>query len=888
MMTGTLGHYRILRPLGSGGMGEVYLAEDTKLGRQVALKTLPPELTADGGRRERFEREARAVASLNHPSIVTLHSIDQVDETPFITMEYVDGKPLRELIPKQGLPLDRLLKIAIPLADAVGAAHQRGILHRDLKPANVMVTGDGRVKVLDFGLAKLQEDVRSTEALPTQDLTGEGRIVGTVAYMSPEQAEGKTVDQRSDVFALGVLLYELGSGQRPFTGDTSLSVLSSILKDAPRPIAELRPDLPRDFTRIVRRALNKDPEERYQSAKDLRNDLHAVQDDLTSGELARPTTTATPLTRRTLTPMTLAALAAAAVAVAVAIWALTTRSASVNPATSRVAESWTPVRLTSSGEVRNLAAISADGRYVAYPQVSPGGQSLWLRQIATNSEAVVRPPERAGIDGVAFSRDGSFIYYSTYPAGDNAATLYRVPAIGGAPQRILFNLDTAVTFSPDGARIAFVVDYPSEARSAVEVANADGSGRRALAELKRPNRFLVQARPAWSPDGSTVAISVIDGPGQAVALVDATTGAIRVLGEKRWSAAGSAEWLPGGRELIAALRDTGAANNQIWRIDPANGAASSMTRDLFNYADLGVSADGRSVVAVAGLGESTLWTAAANEVSAMQQASTGAADAEGAQGVAWTGDGGFIYVSRASGNLDLWNLDPKTGTRRQLTSDPADDVQPVQSPDGRSLAFVSTRDGGQRIWVMNVDGTEARAVTTGPTDSFPSWSPDGASILFFAASTTHRVSARGMDARALTNHWPARTGESARTFVARSISREGLVAGYEEVDPTRGGGWRLSYAPLDGSAPVTLLEPTQGSVLVPLAWSPDGRAIDMLRPPGNIWRYPIDGRPGFRLTDFSGPGITRSFAWSPDGQRLLVSRGENKADVVLFKRAEAR
>ena len=193
MLTGTVGHYRIVRLLGSGGMGEVYLADDTKLGRQIALKVLPPELTADAGRRERFEREARAVAALNHPSIVTLHSIDQADATPFLTMEQVDGKALGELIRKSGMPLDRLLKIAIPLADAVGAAHQRGILHRDLKPANVMVTADGRVKVLDFGLAKLQEDVKATEALPTQELTGEGRIVGTVAYMSPEQAEGKAV-----------------------------------------------------------------------------------------------------------------------------------------------------------------------------------------------------------------------------------------------------------------------------------------------------------------------------------------------------------------------------------------------------------------------------------------------------------------------------------------------------------------------------------------------------------------------------------------------------------------------------------------------------------------------------------------------------------------------
>jgi len=488
---------------------------------------------------------------------------------------------------------------------------------------------------------------------------------------------------------------------------------------------------------------------------------------------------------------------------------------------------------------------------------------------------------------VTFSRDGSFLYYGGYPAGDNAATLYRVPAIGGAPQRLAHNVDSPVTFAPDGARFAFVVNYPSEGRSTLEVAGADGSGRRVLAEVKRPNRFL-QVRPAWSPDGSTIAIGVIDGPGQAVALVDAATGALRVPGERRWSAAASAEWFPGGRELIVALRDAGAAYTQIWRVDAASGAATSITRDLFNYVDLGVSGDGRSVVAIAGLGESTLWTAEADKLPAVEQATTGAADGEGAQGVSWTHDGGFVYVSRASGNLDLWSLDPKTGTRRQLTSDPADDVQPVVSPDGRSIAFASGRDGGHRIWVMNIDGSEARAVSPGPTDALPFWSSDGASLVFIAGTTLHQVSARGTEVRALTNHWPARTGEPARTFIARAISRQGLAAGYEEVDPKTGGGWRLAYAPLDGSTPVKLLEPTQATSLGPVSWSPDAQAIDVVRLPGDIWRYPIDGRPGFRLADFAGPGVTRSFAWSPDGRRLLLSRGENKADVVLFKRAEAR
>ena len=253
-MIGTqVGHYRIERLLGTGGMGEVYVADDLKLGRRVALKVLSSDLVGDPHRRERFEREARAAAALNHPNIVTIHSVEEADGIPFLTLELLDGKTLGEIVPAGGLPLDRLLDLAIPLTDAVGAAHQAGITHRDLKPGNVMVTSDGRVKVLDFGLAKVKEDVRANAdtVMPTASLTGEGRIVGTVMYMSPEQAEGKPVDLRSDVFSLGIILYEMATGVRPFAGDTQMSILSAIMKDTPKPITEARAGLPRELSKIV-------------------------------------------------------------------------------------------------------------------------------------------------------------------------------------------------------------------------------------------------------------------------------------------------------------------------------------------------------------------------------------------------------------------------------------------------------------------------------------------------------------------------------------------------------------------------------------------------------------------------------------------------------------
>ena len=272
-MIGTdLKHYRIVRELGRGGMGTVYAAEDTKLGRQVALKVLPPDLAGDPERLERFQREARAVAALNHPNIVVLYSVEESEGTHFLTMELVEGEPLSHQIPAGGLPIETLVASGTALAEAMGAAHDRGITHRDLKPANVMVTDEGRIKVLDFGLAKLTElapgDDDETQLMPTE-LTGEGRIVGTLTHMSPEQAEGKPVDSRTDVFSFGVLLYQMATGQLPFEGDTAASTMAKILETSPEPPSQIRPELPADLERIVGRCLEKNPADRYNDTRDL-------------------------------------------------------------------------------------------------------------------------------------------------------------------------------------------------------------------------------------------------------------------------------------------------------------------------------------------------------------------------------------------------------------------------------------------------------------------------------------------------------------------------------------------------------------------------------------------------------------------------------------------
>ncbi|HET7226215.1 MAG TPA: serine/threonine-protein kinase, partial [Candidatus Eisenbacteria bacterium] len=284
-----LGTYTIIGPLGAGGMGEVYRARDTRLGREVAIKVLPDAVASSAERLARFEREARTVAGLSHPNIVTLHSVEDEEGVRFLTMELVEGRSLDHLVQPGGLPLARVLELGLPLSSALVAAHERGVVHRDLKPGNVMVTVDGWVKVLDFGLAKVAlepapaAEVATIGATATSPISIEGMVMGTVPYMAPEQIRGEPVDARSDLFSLGIILYELATGRRPFTGATPADVSSSILRDVPAPVIELRADLSRDLSRIITRCLEKSPRDRFQTARDVYNELRYVQRELDSG-----------------------------------------------------------------------------------------------------------------------------------------------------------------------------------------------------------------------------------------------------------------------------------------------------------------------------------------------------------------------------------------------------------------------------------------------------------------------------------------------------------------------------------------------------------------------------------------------------------------------------
>lgn len=395
MVDQTLAHYKILQRIGAGGMGEVYLAEDTRLNRRVALKVLPPELAESEDRRDRFTREAKALAALNHPNIVTVYSVENEDGVHFITMELVKGKTLAEVLPRQGFSVDRFLDIAVPLADAVAAAHEQGIVHRDLKPGNVMVGDDGRVKVLDFGLATPTAGFAGTGVaadLPTAVKTAEGVIVGTWQYMSPEQARGQVVDARSDNFSLGIIFYEMLTGSRPFAGDTPTEALSSIIKDAPPPVSEIRPGIPRELSRLVRRCLAKDPTRRFQNALDIRNELAELKRELDSGALvAHPEATASIRSRFSKLWLVGGAAVGLAVLLGLGVWL---RTDSPEPRLPRLQN---PVQVTSAAGLEDAPTWSPDGGRIAYVSNQSGNEDIWVTQAAGDRQRTLPPATRASI-----------------------------------------------------------------------------------------------------------------------------------------------------------------------------------------------------------------------------------------------------------------------------------------------------------------------------------------------------------------------------------------------------------------------------------------------------------------------------------------------------------
>ncbi|HSF14935.1 MAG TPA: protein kinase [Vicinamibacteria bacterium] len=863
MLGKRLAHYKIIEELGRGGMGEVYVAEDEKLGRRVALKILPPLLAHDESLRARFEREAKVIASLNHPNIVHVYSVEELEGVRFFTMELVRGKTLSQILKGSRLSVVEFLEIAIPLADAVSAAHAEGITHRDLKPDNVMVSDEGRVKVLDFGLAKPALGLVSTQTsdAPTVDRTREGRVLGTLSYMSPEQAAGRPVDPRSDIFSLGIVFFEMLTAEKPFKGDTPATILSSVIKDTPPPVDAIDRSIPPELVRIIKRCLVKDPDRRFQSTKDLRNELEELKQEVAAGESEASSVPS----RRRLLPA--AALALVAAVLGVAVYRLVSGRAEI----PRVAN---PTQVTSDIGLEDYPTWSPDGGRLAYFSNQSGNFDIWVTQAAGGSAVNLTANSTGSEFFPSWSPDGTRIAYAAHRDESEGGGCYVVPALGGPPRRVAASsfLWTRPQWSADGSRLA-CGGFDGTTRQFVQTVDVS---------TLEATRFTVrgQYEPvdlSWSPDERFIAY--IDASNYTADMtrlwiLRLSDGEVLPLSDGL-----TAVWSPGfsadSRTLWYVSNRGGSMD--VWRQEirddgTPSGAPRAITTGL-DTRSMALFADGTKIAYSRGRRIANVW-----RVPLLEQRPSGWADAEPItfdqsfiEFLDLSPDGGELVVnSNRGGFVDIWKLPASGGAMQPLTNDRAPDWNPRWSPDGRQVAFYSYRGGQRDIWVLSVEGGPSRQLTVGEeTAAMPAWSPNGSEIVYVSIREGNFdleiVSAAGGSPRVLAS------GPREESQPEWSPDGEWIVFASD-----RDGAYRLWRVAAAGGEPERLTERPAARPF----FAPGGREILFNGLDNNVWALSLEDRSERQITDLSDKrGELGFYALATDGKHVYFTWVEDRSDI---------
>lgn len=888
-----ISHYKIVKLLGTGGMGEVYLAEDAKLRRKVALKLLPPQFSADHERKKRFEKEARAVSALNHPNIITIYEIEEAENISFMATEFIDGHTLRHRIAEKPFGWQDSVKIAIQIAGALDSAHSVGIIHRDIKPANIMIRADGIVKVLDFGLAKLTAP--DSGDFETREHTAPHRVMGTINYMSPEQALGESIDARTDIFSFGVVLYEMLTGELPFAGASDAAIYNATINKTLPSVCGSNDEIPDALDQIVKHALKKDRDERYQTFADLRADLKSLLRNSQTGSLdyAFTNTTLLQTDPNKNTPATRSNDGVASRSRKPAVWLIApllilglalgvywkyfnVQNSPVNNFQS------TKLDVLTAHGLTQRVAISPDGKYIAYAKSEEDGRhSLWLRQTASVGDTQIVPPGQTKYNFLRFSRDGNFLYFVGVEGEDQPPSLYQITTLGRNQRKLITDVDSQISFSPDGNEIAFI--RVSEGDYSIIIADEQGGNERILKTRKFPEVYTEEV--SWSPDGKLIAVPTLTrGAPYAggIAVLDVAAGSETPipLTEEKILRISQLSWVNDGKGLIYTLY--AAPMGQRYQLRYAafpSGEVQNVTNDLSSYEDFSLTADSQTMVAIQREYSMGIWLTPEDDFSTAVSINSKTAADDGERGITWTRDGRIVFVSSEGGAQNIWRMDADGGNPKPLTTDyKSGSILPTLSIGGDTITYFGGVSPVNTFFQMDIDGQNVRRVV--PEDR----------CAFAAASANEDWVVYTSLGAGKPRIWkaPLKGGVAVKLTdvdsISPVISRDGKSVAYFVNE--KGKPLKLGIVSIDGGDPLKIIElPATTNTGAGIAWNKTGNGILFVNTRGttsNTWTQPLDGTKPTPLTAFKEFQIAQ-FALNPEGNRLAIARGSRNRDIVLIK-----